>query len=109
MTTAIHSPGPWKLCYDGEIESADGCTVVSLSFDSYREFSESAENVKANYRLIAAAPELLAALQELLSSQFTPMPPHEEGKDAQDAWADRRATSRNDAAAAIAKATGAAQ
>lgn len=57
----------------------------------------------ANARLIAAAPELFAALKELLASQAATYPPFEAGKTAQDAWADRRAKARNDAAAVIAK------
>lgn len=73
----MYAPGPWKLCYDGEIESADGCTVVSLSFDSYKEFNESSEVVKANYRLIAAAPDLLAALVAI--SEFIPITSASEG------------------------------
>ena len=42
---------------------------------------------------------LRAALAELLAAESTPMPPYEAGKDAQDAWGDRRAKARNDAAA----------
>jgi hypothetical protein len=61
---------------------------------------------EANARLIAAAPELLEALRELLAAQLTQMPSFEAGKDAQDAWADRRAKARNGAMWAIAKATG---
>lgn len=52
-------------------------------------------------KLIAAAPELLEALNDLLSSHLTLMPSAEAGKEAQDAWADRRAAARNTAAALI--------
>ena len=57
-------------------------------------------------RLIAAAPDLLAALKELLASNLAIFPSFEAGKDAQDAWSDRRAKARNDATAAIDKAEG---
>lgn len=41
-------------------------------------------------------------LQELMSAHGAQMPPFESGKEAQDAWADRRAKARNDAADLIA-------
>jgi hypothetical protein len=66
MTTATHTPGhapaPWALCYDGQIDSADGQLVVALPFESYREFKESSDVVLANYRVMTAAPLLLAVL-----------------------------------------------
>lgn len=64
------------------------------------------ETAEANARLIAAAPGLLAALKELLASEMSIMPPFEAGKDAQDAWADRMAKARNDAAAVINRTEG---
>jgi hypothetical protein len=63
---------------------------------------------EANAKLIAAAPDLLEALRELLESHSVPYPPYEGGQDAQDAWSHRRAAARDVAAAVIAKATGAA-
>lgn len=65
MSEQQHMQGPWKLCYDGAIESADGLIVANLPFGSYKEFNDSAESVKANYRLMASAPALLAALKAL--------------------------------------------
>ncbi len=41
------------------------------------------------------------ALKELLSSGLSEMPPYEAGKEAQDAWADRRAAARNKATSII--------
>lgn len=45
---------------------------------------------------------LIGLLRELLASELTEKPCFEAGKDAQDAWADRRAKARNNASAAIA-------
>lgn len=59
-----HKPGPWTLCYDGQIDAADGSTVCRFQWNSFKEFSESDEAPTA--RLIAAAPELLAALESML-------------------------------------------
>lgn len=93
-----HTPGPWRanqpryilgLKTQGQwyIHAKD-CTVA-CSLDGDRE---------ANARLIAAAPELLAALVELLAQV-------DEQANAM-GWPDN--TPREQARAAIAKATGAA-
>ena len=70
-----HTPGPWKVVYDlrqywpysGEhelvgydIESESGQQVIGC--EGIEAWKDAAE---ANARLIAAAPDLLAALQEL--------------------------------------------
>lgn len=60
---------------------------------------------EARARLIAVGPALLEALVELLAAELIPMPSNEAGREAQDAWADRRAAARNNARAAIARAT----
>ena len=58
--TAGHTPGPWRYDYEsgycGEIIAANGSSVCS--FDD--------EPNKADAKLIAAAPELLAVLQSIL-------------------------------------------
>lgn len=69
MRDAKHAPGPWK---------AQGLAIVA----SDRSFvgrvypwcadPQDAECAKANARLIAAAPELLNALRELLSAYEQP-------------------------------------
>jgi hypothetical protein len=56
-----HTPGPWKLCYDGQIDGPDGRCICRFGWDSYKEFTEL--NNAANARLIAAAPDLLEALK----------------------------------------------
>lgn len=93
---ASHSAAPWRfIASDERILANDGCIVV------YELNSNEADG-----RLIAAAPDLLEALKELLASQLAAMPPFEAGAAAQDAWSDRRAKARNDAVAVIAKAEG---
>jgi hypothetical protein len=44
----------------------------------------------------------LAALRELLDTTYSEMPSFEQGSEAQNAWADRRAKARNNAAALLA-------
>lgn len=48
MTNTKHTPGPWVVNYEGDVRGADGRTVPWTKDDA---------------RLIAAAPELLAALE----------------------------------------------
>lgn len=81
-----HTPGPWKLKRSGAISDADGELVATTG---YRVRVGSDED-DANARLIAAAPELLALLTELIDIEG-PQPGHIE-------WA-------NKVKAAIAKAT----
>jgi len=53
-----HTPGEWKYCRT-HVVLPDGSEIIQ-SF-----FSQDVEEVKANLKLIAAAPELLEALNEL--------------------------------------------
>jgi hypothetical protein len=61
--TAQHTPGPWKA--EGwenlVVNSADGYTMTLAAGGKWAVLSE----LKANARLIAAAPDLLAALREV--------------------------------------------
>lgn len=50
---AEHTPGPWHVAYATDGELPTGALLVATATD------------EANARLIAAAPELLAALREL--------------------------------------------
>ena len=64
-TNRNHTPGPWKtqthISLDRlEIRDADGRRIAVCAMD----FPMSAKTHDANARLIAAAPELLAALAE---------------------------------------------
>jgi hypothetical protein len=79
-----HTPGPWRVDFGGiYIRAEDGTRICEYGID---------EPYEANARLIAAAPELLAALQRIASSD-NPYEPC--------GWAIKTAQ------AAIAKATGA--
>ncbi len=64
--TTTHTPGPWQYTFEGGtvafIVEADGTTVAKLSTT---ENSTAHSALPSNARLIAAAPELLAALQEV--------------------------------------------
>lgn len=66
MSETKHTPGPWQYCFEGEtaafILEHDGSTVVKLSV-TMNTTAHSA--LVANARLIAAAPELLEALEKL--------------------------------------------
>lgn len=84
MTTSKHTPGPWTIKndyderhivianIDGE-SFPDGTTSYTYDFvcDTYGGDYESAsrEVANANARLIAAAPELLDALRNLVAVQ----------------------------------------
>lgn len=88
-----HTQGPWQYAFEGGtvafILEADGTTVAKMSVT---ENSTAHRTLHANARLIAAAPDLLEALETceafLLSAGFA----------SSDAYAK--------ASAAIAKATG---
>lgn len=106
MSGAAHTPGPWKVVANGErflsIQNAAGeeATFVTkthwLGYEEKdgwkRERYEPRPQADADARLIAAAPDLLAALQIAVA---------EEGAFGPPPWIEQ-------ASAAIAKATGAA-
>lgn len=65
-----HTPAPWKIVAAGSIQGPDGKSVCAIAGTIKRSRDEKA----ANARLIAAAPELLAALarlEELAAPRFT--------------------------------------
>jgi len=92
--TAKHTPGPWAVRTIDQslatVETQDGeyniCTAAQLRGDDWQ--TEHAER-KANARLIAAAPELLEALQFVMTAS-----------------GEQLGTAFEQAQAAIAKATG---
>ncbi|MCS4234455.1 hypothetical protein [Stenotrophomonas sp. BIGb0135] len=76
--TSKHTPGPWHLdetFVDGkwgnpshwicEVVGPDNSRIVA-DIPEYRTYEEDTAELEANARLIAAAPELLGALADLL-------------------------------------------
>ncbi len=61
-----HTPGPWHQLADGFIYAKDGGRVADAAPWSPAHKARTDETVKANARLIEAAPELLDALIDLL-------------------------------------------
>ena len=64
-----HTPGPWRTFIWNEFagEAVINHVIVITDNKDIARFSRATDEVMANARLIAAAPELLAALQELVA------------------------------------------
>lgn len=60
------TPAPWN--YDGNVRGAVEGSIDDLVASVYPMHYENAEEMKANAHLIAAAPELLESLIELVSA-----------------------------------------
>ena len=63
-----HTPGPWNVSEAGSIEFADGYIGEAYDFNGT---TKTDLPMMANARLMAAAPELLQALQELHEAGLT--------------------------------------
>lgn len=76
MTTQTHTPGPWTF---DRLGGGWGCIIRNgaPAKDTFRiaELAESPQ-IEANARLIAAAPDLLAALQDLMEFWDAGTPVH---------------------------------
>ena len=72
MTKAKHTPGPWWADFDGE-DTFDGVEIQQVGRLHYVPVANvpvdytDREEREANARLIAAAPDLLDALEEAVS------------------------------------------
>lgn len=92
-----HTPGPWQYSFEGGtvafIVEADGTTVAKISTT---ENSTAHSALPANARLIAAAPDMLEALEAIVKSLA----------DHDDEGMIEHAQQMIDARAAIAKAKG---
>lgn len=72
--TATHTPGPWEISCDGYGIIADNQKQITRIKYTNPVTSPSVGHItlqeaKANARLIAAAPELLSALKDLVAIQ----------------------------------------
>lgn len=75
--TEKHTPGPWEgqaersgpnSWNEGVFARIEGRGKLIARFDaSYEEYPEKLEEVQANVRLMAAAPDLLHALREVIA------------------------------------------
>ena len=98
---STHTPGPWTLKYAhcGDVGiKADGGLIAECFCDIRRADEHSTAEAGANARLIAAAPDLLAALQGMCSVWVTVC--NSKG------WEPEHMSQYTDARAAIAKAKG---
>ncbi len=69
-----HTPGPWKIepelfKYYFQITSDTGKKVASCHAGSNKHTDDQSDELCANARLIAAAPDLLEALQLLIAAE----------------------------------------
>lgn len=62
--TTTHTPGPWKITSEEFVDDAKGGPVARI----YSRQTRPADELKANAALIAAAPEMLEALNGLLEA-----------------------------------------
>lgn len=74
----IHTPGPWRACNDGDCpcgqvwSTAEDSLVAQAVCESDNKLGEAcrvadkSDEFKANARLIAAGPEMLESLQNLV-------------------------------------------
>ncbi len=62
-----HTPGPWACTLNGQVsrETNDGLLPVADTAICTNTYNPSGEVVAANAKLISAAPDLLAACEEL--------------------------------------------
>lgn len=65
--SAKHTPGPWYADERGRIRCAGGGEIADIRGWGWMQYKPNGEEMQdANMRLIAAAPELLDALQDLM-------------------------------------------
>lgn len=67
---SAHTPGPWTPCFMTLERKAIGFHISGRAYGSTRPICETGKNcapeMEANARLIAAAPDMLALLKELI-------------------------------------------
>ena len=76
-----HTPGPWKACCSDEFGGGnirsdhhrDGTGALLLEAGPmFHDYTPDSAEEQANLRLAAAAPDLLAALQDLMAVEGEP-------------------------------------
>lgn len=100
QSSATHTPGPWIAeSFDRYVrEEATGGTIAQICKDDGHVDAKTRQPMPfdANARLIAAAPDLLQALRNLVACFDTTSPDHEafwEGEAESAAYAERHITS----------------
>ena len=96
MSESKHTPGPWNTV-DSNVESKPGGPNVAIAYDP-NDHMHVNKTCRANARLIAAAPELLAALTLLTDIYRAKSTGHHHPTRWESAW--------KQSYAAIRKATG---
>jgi hypothetical protein len=64
-TTHTHTPGPWSVETKGSRHFIDGADELSVAYVDRAGVRER-QTYEANARLIAASPDLLAALEDIV-------------------------------------------
>ena len=68
MTETAHTPGPWRAGASTFYPGLDGPMTMRVYTDHPpTEFEVTGDNITANARLIAAAPDLLAACRAMIA------------------------------------------
>ena len=107
-TESKHTPGPWVIRRGASVADSDGFGVAACG-GYYNSEIDPADLLKiqaANARLIAAAPDMLAALDEIDSGICKEMSAIEAGEYSIGQVVDLLVYLQNTARAAIAKAKG---
>lgn len=66
MPKSTHTPAPWWVDDDGYIAAGSGDTYVTVAEGLAP--SDDLDEITANLNLLAAAPELLAALEDMVQT-----------------------------------------
>ena len=68
MNNTPHTPGPWELKYEKTGRTIDAVIKMGKAAIYFtRGIGQTFEEQQANARLIASAPDLLSALEEMIS------------------------------------------
>ncbi len=73
MNNTLHTPGPWYVAHHSDIDGGQSidirhCCDIPPSTPQIHQIARLPENALANARLIAAAPDLLSALESAFNA-----------------------------------------